>query len=369
MMRVSARALNVLWISFGFLLATNAASAQMYSADITSSEWKVSSNPFACSLTHSIPIFGKAVFSRKAGGAEVFYLESQGKVAFPVGVAGAETLPPQWRNDLVPVPLGAFSVVAGNQPINLNPAQLAPLVAQLTAGMSVMYSSQPIVGAASGSSIMRVVVNAKNFAAGYKIYQQCVANIIPYSFAQVARTSINYAEKAEGLTAAHKAELARVARYIKADPNVVGVFVDGHSDNSGTAEANEALSKQEAEWVAAYLVEQGVAADKITTRWHGDNFVIANNKIAAGRAQNRRVTVRLEDEAAHKEFMKKEDEKRKEDEKSAAEKLAADNKKTEANSAASGSSSGSSSSRAKMTPEEISRMVEGFDLNKPKQQP
>jgi sodium-type flagellar protein MotY len=351
-------------IAFCLVLASSA-NAQMYSADLTSSEWKVSATPFACSLTHSIPVFGKAVFSRKAGGTEAFYLESQGKVEFPPGVAGAETLPPQWRNDLVPVPLGAFGVVAGNQPISLKSAQITPLVAQLTAGMSVMYSSQPVATASSGSLVMRVVLNAKNFSAGYKSYQQCVAEIIPYSFAQVERTFINYAEKPDGLTVSNKADLTKVARYVKADPKVVGVFVDGHSDNSGTPDVNEAASKQIAEWVSAYLTEQGVAADKITTRWHGDKFVIANNKIAAGRAQNRRVTVRLEDEAAHKEFMKKEEEKRKTDEKAAAEKAIVDAKSTDAKSAEAGVS-GSSSSQAKMTPEEISRMVEGYDLTKPK---
>jgi outer membrane protein OmpA-like peptidoglycan-associated protein len=359
-MLVCMRISHCVLAALGLWLAA-AVNAQMYSADLATSDWKVSTNPFACSLTHGIPNFGKAVFSRKAGGAEVFYLESQGKVVFPVGVSGAETLPPQWRNDLAPVPLGAFNVVAGNQPISLSAAQAAPLVVQLSAGMNVMYSSQPVAGTSSNSIVMRVVLNAKNFVASYKAYQQCVADIIPFSFAQIARTSINYAERPDALTMANKADLAKVARYIKADPNVVGVFVDGHSDNSGIADANEALSKQEAEWVADYLVEQGVAVDKITTRWHGDKFVIANNKIASGRAQNRRVTVRLEDETAHKEFMKQEEEKRKADEKANAEKILAENKKAVAGSAL----SSSSSSRAKMTHEEISRMVEGFDLSNP----
>ncbi len=351
---------------FGALLAYSVlaqfAQAQMYGADITSSEWKVASSPFSCNLTHTIPNFGKAVLARKAGAAESFYLESQGKVVFPGSIAGAETLPPPWRNDLVPVPLGATKVDQGNQPITLAPAQITQLIAQLSAGMNVMYSSQPVAAGSSNSAIMRVVVNAKNFASGYKAYQQCIADLIPYTFNQVARTSLNFAEKAEGLTAAQKTELAKVARYMKADTAVVGVFVDGHSDNSGTVEANETMSKQHAEWVSTYLTEQGVAATKITTRWHGDKFFIADNKTATGRAQNRRVTVRLEDEAAHKEFMKKEEEKRKAEEKASSEKAA------EGSSAASASaaSAGSSSSKTKMTPEEISRMVEGYDLNHPK---
>lgn len=360
--RLFYRLCPMLW-----LLSVSAVNAQVYSADVAGSEWKVMANPFACSLTHEIPAFGKAIFTRKAGGAESFYIESHGKVSFPPGIATIETMPPVWRSDIVPMPLGAITAVAGNQPISLASTQLTALVAQLSAGVNVMYSSQAIVSASSSPSIIRVAINAKNFTAGYKIYQQCVANIIPYSFSQVARSFINYAEKSDGLTASNKADLNRVARYVKADAKVVGIFVDGHSDNSHLAEASEAMSKQAAEWVTAYLVAQGVAADKITTRWHGDKFSIANNNTAAGRAQNRRVTVRLEDDAAHKEFMKKEEETRKADEKAIADKAQAatkkgqdDAKKTEAG------AGGNSSSIGKMTPEEISRMVEGFDLKKVK---
>lgn len=346
------------------LLSINGVSAQVYSADLTTSEWKVVSNPFACSLTHSIPVFGKAVFSRKAGGAETFYVESQGKVVFPPGATAIETMPPVWRSDAVPVSLGSITAVAGNQPISLPSSQLAALVAQLSGGVNVMYSSQTVTNASSTAVIMRVVLNAKNFTAGYKSYQQCVANIIPYSFAQVARTFINYAEKTDGLTASNKADLNKVARYINADANVVGVFVDGHSDNSHVADAIEAQSKQAAEWVSAYLVGQGVAASKITTRWHGDKFLIASNATEAGRAQNRRVTVRLEDEAAHKEFMKKEEENRKASEKAASDTAQADAKKAQSTE---GTTAGASSSvSGKMSPEEISRMVEGFDLRKAK---
>lgn len=347
------------------ILSVSAANAQVYSADIASSEWKVVSNPFACSLTHEIPVFGKAVFSRKAGGGESFYMESHGKVVFPAGTATIETMPPVWRNDAVPVALGSVTAVAGNQPISLTSAQVAPLVAQLSNGVNIMYSSQAIVTTSSSPSIIRLVVNAKNFATGYKTYQQCIANIIPYNFSQVARSFINYAEKSDGLTASNKADLSKVARYVKADAKVVGIFVDGHSDNSHLADASETISKQAAEWVTAYLVEQGVAADKITTRWHGDKFSIANNNTAAGRAQNRRVTVRLEDEAARKESAKKEEENRKADEKTAADKTQPDEKKAQAETKkADAGASGNSSSVGKMTPEEISKMVEGIDLKK-----
>jgi outer membrane protein OmpA-like peptidoglycan-associated protein len=333
----------------------------MYSADLITSEWKVSESPFACSLTHVIPGFGKAIFARKAAGVESMYLETQGKVVFPAGAATIETLPPQWRSDLTPVVLGSLTATAGTQPIHLTSAEIALVVSQLAAGVNVMHASQAFANVSSSSAVMRVVLNAKNFAAGYQTYQKCIADIIPYNFAQVARTFINYPEKATGLSAANKSELHKVARYVKADPKVVGVFVDGHSDNSGTAETREAQSRQAAEWVSAYLTEQGIGANKITTRWHADKFLIANNKTDGGRAQNRRVTVRLEDESAHKEFMKKEEETRKANEKAASESAGVDAEKSKT-----AATSSSTSSTSKMSPEEISRMVEGYDPRKDK---
>ncbi|MET0355571.1 MAG: OmpA family protein [Cellvibrio sp.] len=356
------------------VLSASPINAQIYSADLNNSEWKADTNPFACSLTHKIPNFGKAVFSRKAGGVDVFYLESQGKAVFPPGQTVLETAPPAWRSDILPVRVAEVNAVAGNQPISLTAAQIEPMAAQLSAGMNLMYSSQLVAAVSSSSSLMRVVLTAKNFAPAYKTYQQCVADIIPYSFAQVARTSIGYAEKSTALTAANKSDLNKVARYVQADAKVVGVFVDGHSDNLGTPEIREATSKQVAEWVSAYLNERGVAADKITTRWHADKFLIAKNTTEAGRAQNRRVTVRLEDEASHKEFLKKEEENRKADEKANQEKAAVDEKKSEVKAAdaktsattntstTTNATANSSSSRGRMSPEEISRMVEGYDI-------
>jgi len=345
------------------LLSASFANAQIYTADLSSSEWKTISSPFACSLNHNIPIFGKAVFSRKAGGGELFYLETLGKVVFPVGQATLETFPPVWRSDVLPVHVGDVTAIAGKQPITLNSAQIAAVVIQLSAGVNLMYTSQSVATVSSSPAVTRVILTAKNFASAYKSYQQCIADIIPYTFAQIARTTINYSEKSTGLTVNNKTDLNKIARYIKADANVVGVFVDGHSDNSGTAEAREAASRQAAESVTTYLTERGVAVDKVTTRWHADKFLIANNKTDAGRAQNRRVTVRLEDEATHKEFMKKEEENRKADEKAAAGKALVETKKSDASVGAAINNSSSSRS-GKMSPEEISRMVEGLDILK-----
>jgi outer membrane protein OmpA-like peptidoglycan-associated protein len=385
-----------------FALMTGLAQAQMYAVEMTASEWKLAATPFSCSLTHNIPTFGKAVLARKSGGADSLVLESSGKVSFPAGLTGVETLPPVWRNDLQPQGLGVVVANNSNQPLNLDASHLSPVIAQLNAGIKVMFSSQPISSpnSSAGIKVMRVVLDAKNFAPAYKNYQQCLADMIPYSLEQVARTTINYAEKPEGLTQTHKASLLRVARYLKADPKVVAVYVDGHADNRDP-EAGLAVSQQQAEAVTAYLDEQGVPADKITTRWHGDKFPLADNKTPTGRAQNRRVTVRLEDQAtraqnekkaqqkaeakAREEAQAKQESADKPDNKPVAE-TAGNQKASAEKTAAAVSSTRVSTSSArepsstdtggridtsggrKLTPEQLNRMVEGLDVisNKPK---
>lgn len=361
--------------------------AQTFETDIASADWKTGSSPFACNLTHNITGFGKAVFSHKAGNEETFYLEPQDKITFPAGVTNLETLPPIWRNDLAHVSLAKITAVAGAQPVTLSSAQITQLVAQLTGGTNVMFTSQSTTDdsnfalSATGSDVVRVVLNAKKFVAAHKNYEQCVDQLIPYSFAQVARTLINYPEKSESLSASAKIELAKVVRYVKADTSVLGVLVDGHSDDSGTSETNESKAKKEAELVSAYLIEQGIAAEKITVRGHGSKYPIATNKTPEGRAKNRRVTVRLDTESTRREIEKKIAEIKAAADKEEAEKAAHQISSTKINLAEqhkSGSITGdtktpektgekpengaSASSRGKMTPEEIRKLVEGLDL-------
>jgi len=82
--------------------------------------------------------------------------------------------------------------------------------------------------------------------------------------------------------------LTRIAEQLKGD-NTIKVTVEGHTDNTGTAEKNQALSEKRAEAVRDFLVSAGVPADRVTAEGKGDTQPIATNKTAAGRQQNRRV--------------------------------------------------------------------------------
>jgi OOP family OmpA-OmpF porin len=85
--------------------------------------------------------------------------------------------------------------------------------------------------------------------------------------------------------------LQDVARSLVANPEV-RVEVGGHTDSTGPRALNERLSLERAEAVKAYLVENGVAADRMEVHGYASTQPVASNKTASGRAQNRRVELK-----------------------------------------------------------------------------
>jgi len=67
------------------------------------------------------------------------------------------------------------------------------------------------------------------------------------------------------------------------------IEVAGHTDNSGTPEANMELSRARADAVASYLAQQGVARSRLEARGYGQDRPRASNATQAGQAANRRI--------------------------------------------------------------------------------
>lgn len=85
--------------------------------------------------------------------------------------------------------------------------------------------------------------------------------------------------------------LQDVARSLVANPEV-RVEVGGHTDSTGPRALNERLSLARAESVKAFLIENGVAAERMEVRGYASTQPVATNKTMSGRAQNRRVELR-----------------------------------------------------------------------------
>ncbi|MDC6365250.1 MULTISPECIES: OmpA family protein [Flavobacteriaceae] len=69
--------------------------------------------------------------------------------------------------------------------------------------------------------------------------------------------------------------------------------VEGHTDSVGRESTNQRLSDERANSVRDFLIDKGIAADRLTAVGYGESKPIATNNTRAGRAQNRRVEINL----------------------------------------------------------------------------
>lgn len=72
------------------------------------------------------------------------------------------------------------------------------------------------------------------------------------------------------------------------------VLIEGHTDNVGSAAYNQDLSQRRADSVRSYLTQQGIGWQRVSTSGMGLHQPIADNDSAAGRQQNRRVEIIIE---------------------------------------------------------------------------
>jgi peptidoglycan-associated lipoprotein len=104
----------------------------------------------------------------------------------------------------------------------------------------------------------------------------------------------NFAFGKTDLPDAAKMRLDEVIRQIKADPKNVFIEIEGHTDNVGAPEINERIGMERAEAVKRYLYEQHqIPLHKMNVISYGEEKPVAPNNKRDGRAQNRRVVVKV----------------------------------------------------------------------------
>jgi OmpA-OmpF porin, OOP family len=89
-----------------------------------------------------------------------------------------------------------------------------------------------------------------------------------------------------------QAQLNNIAAILTNCPSV-HLEIAGYTDNIGSAEPNLRLSRNRASSVVAQLVSKGVSPDRLTARGYAEAYPTADNAAEEGRAQNRRVAVRV----------------------------------------------------------------------------
>lgn len=263
--------------------------AASFVASIDHSKWDLEASRFNCRLSQQIPMFGEGVFNHEAGEMVSFTLKPlQGH-----GLEGKAQLLVQaspWQPGIAVRPLGVVTF-AGNGEVPVEQKYARQMLASLYQGMMPTFLARNWSGTPES---VRVGLSAANFPPAYEAYAECVSNLLPVNYRQIARTAVLFPSAQWQLSDSTKARLDLIAIYVTNDDAVKSVYVDGHSDSQGRRLANRDLSKKRADAVTAYLEKQGVSPDMIVTRYHGERYPVAQKNNKATRERSRRVTIRLD---------------------------------------------------------------------------
>jgi len=106
---------------------------------------------------------------------------------------------------------------------------------------------------------------------------------------------VNFESNADRLAAGTSAVLDDVSETLLKYPDI-RFEVGGHTDSDGAAEYNLGLSSRRAQTVYDYLANKGVAENRMSVQGYGEAEPIADNTTSAGKAQNRRVVLSVEED-------------------------------------------------------------------------
>lgn len=117
---------------------------------------------------------------------------------------------------------------------------------------------------------------------GKKLYDQVMAD------GKIVTYGIKFDVNKASIRPESIGTLAGIAKLMQEQPTLK-FTVEGHTDSDGEENANMKLSQQRAEAVKAYLVEQGIAEDRLAAKGLGESKPIDKNNTPEAKSNNRRV--------------------------------------------------------------------------------
>lgn len=272
----------------GSLLASPALALE-YGSSIENTEWRVSGSVFECRFEQPLPEYGQAVFYHQAGEDIQFRLETLRNL-MDSSEAQISIMPPPWQPSRKSQALGSAKLVKRSPNLQLDTGRTNQFLHALLEGQWPAISHYTYY---DPNKFVDLHVSAVSFKQHYPKYMQCATQLLRVNFSQVENSKVLFAPAEHSLDPHDKRILDDIIYYIKNDPRVFAVYLDGHTDDTGRRFQNREISRARVEQVEQYFLDQDINQDMITTRFHGDRYPISSNATATGRAENRRVTIQL----------------------------------------------------------------------------
>lgn len=273
-------------------IVPNANSAdKQYVATPQQSMWKMITNtPLECRLVHPIPNYGDAVFSSHA--SKKINLDFELKMKRPMGETrdvSLVSMPPAWRpgdgaERMTQIRFfKQFDGYIGGQ-------TAWGLLSELEQGRYPTFSYQDWQ---SRNQRVEVALSSVLFQQQYDVFSSCIANLLPYSFEDIAFTILHYDRSSVQLNKASQKRLAQIAEYIRYNSDIDLVLVSTYTDSEDSKTNSQHLSEQRADVLRDYFHSLGLPEDRIQVQGYGKRRPIADNASPLGKDKNRRVVISL----------------------------------------------------------------------------
>ncbi|MCW8996943.1 MAG: OmpA family protein [Psychromonas sp.] len=285
---------KIIFITFLLYFNYSYASNKSYHANIGNSLWYISnSTPIQCTLEHPIPRYGQAYFEVKASKQINLDFILQSKQAMPkTTLAILKSVPPEWRPGKQPEEI---DTVKFHQQFDGYVTQQSAwrMLNELESGQ---YPTFYFKDWYNNEQITSVGLSSINFTKSYDKFNDCIAQLLPYNFDDIAYSILKYNKNGVQLNSFSRKRLKMIGDYIKYDNDISVVLISGYSDSYGGRHHNQQLSEERAKSVKKYLEQLGLDDEKIQVAAYGEKHHVADNQSVLGRMQNRRVVISIERE-------------------------------------------------------------------------
>lgn len=278
-------------VTFAALAPGVSAMEKRYVATPQQSTWQMIANtPLECRMVHPIPNYGDAVFSSAA--SKKINLDFELKMKRPMGETRDVTLvsmPPAWRpgegaNRISNIRFfQQFDGYIGGQ-------TAWSILGELEKGRYPTFSYQEW---RSRDERVEVALSSVLFQPSYNVFSDCIANLLPYSFEDIAFTILHYDRSSVDLNKQSQKRLAQIAEYIKHNQDIDLVLVSTYTDAEDSKSASQNLSERRAEVLQEYFKSLGLPENRIQVQGYGRRRPIDDNASPIGKDRNRRVVISL----------------------------------------------------------------------------
>lgn len=131
-----------------------------------------------------------------------------------------------------------------------------------------------------------------NNADGYKEYKQDITLVTTRTSSKIVLKNIFFDSGKSSIQSTSLSELSKLVELLRNNPTI-RVEIAGHTDNIGDEALNQKLSEQRAQTVVSYLVQNGIAANRLVAKGYGSAQPIGSNAAEEGRQKNRRTEMKI----------------------------------------------------------------------------